>query len=97
MILVLLVLLLVAAALVAAVLGVASGRILVDPLADATHSTPDHGLPASPDSTDVDPVRFDTAPVGYDPREVDAHLDALRETLEEQERRIAALREDTRD
>ncbi|MEO7422359.1 MAG: DivIVA domain-containing protein [Ornithinibacter sp.] len=89
----LLILALVAAALVVVVLGVASGRIRVDPLADAMHSVPDHGLPVIPDAADVDAVRFDTAPLGYDPRDVDAALDRLRDTLEEQEHRIATLRE----
>ncbi len=82
----------VVATLAVVVLGVASGRIPVDPLAAATHSTPDHGLPANPDAADVDAVRFDTAPVGYDQREVDATLDRLRDTLGEQEQRIATLR-----
>ena len=92
-----LLLVLVGVALVAVVLGVASGRIRVDPLSPATHSVPDHGLPAVPESTDVGTVRFDTAPTGYRPREVDAHLDELRDRLAEQERRIAALRQDARD
>jgi len=91
-----LLLLLVAVALVAVVLGVASGRIRVDPLSPTTHSAPDHGLPAAPESADVDTVRFDTAPTGYRPREVDAHLDELRDRLAEQESRIAVLREDGR-
>lgn len=87
-----LLLLLVAAALVVAVLGVATGRIGVDPLADAVHTTPDHGLPEQPDAADVDAVRFDTAARGYAMADVDAHLDTLRETLAEREREVAALR-----
>ncbi|MEO5608055.1 MAG: DivIVA domain-containing protein [Ornithinibacter sp.] len=89
----LLILTLVGAVLAVVVLGVASGRIHVDPLAHATHSTPDHGLPPVPDAADVDAVRFDSAPTGYDTRDVDAALDRLRDTLAEQERRIATLRE----
>ena len=50
----LLILTLVGAVLAVVVLGVASGRIHVDPLAHATHSTPDHGLPPVPDAADVD-------------------------------------------
>lgn len=90
---ILLLLALVAVTLVLVVLGVASGRIPVDPLASVTHSTPDHGLPSSPDGADVDAVRFDTAPTGYAPHDVDAGLDRLRDTLDEQDQRIASLRE----
>ena len=68
----LVVLALVAVALVAAVLGVASGRLPADPLADAVRSTPDPGLPEQPEAADVDAVRFDTALRGYRMDEVDA-------------------------
>ena len=51
----------VAVALVVVVLGVASGGVAVDPLAEAVRSTPDHGLPPAPQAADVDGVRFDTA------------------------------------
>lgn len=87
---------LVAVALVAAVLGVASGRITVDPLADPVHSTPDHGLPPAPHAADVDHVRFDTALRGYRVDEVDAQLDVLRDDLAERERVLADLRRDER-
>ncbi|QIM20167.1 DivIVA domain-containing protein [Phycicoccus sp. HDW14] len=86
-------LVLVAVALVATVLGVATGRLRVDPLADAVTTTPDHGLPDEPEAADVDTVRFDTAARGYAMADVDAHLDALRETLAEREREAAALRD----
>ena len=65
------ILVLVAVALVAAVLGVASGRLPADPLADAVHSTPDPGLPEPPEAVDVDAVRFDTALRGYRMDDVD--------------------------
>ena len=88
----LLVLLVVAVALVAVVLAVASGRLDVDPLAEPTHTTPDHGLPAEPGAADVDAVRFDTAPRGYRMDEVDAHLEALRDDLAEREQTLDSLR-----
>ena len=87
----LIILALVAVALVTVVLGVASGRITVDPLAEAVHTTPDTGLPPSPTAADVDAVRFDTALRGYRVDEVDAHLEALREELAERERVLAEL------
>ena len=68
----LVILVLVAVALVAAVLGVASGRLPADPLAEAVHTTPDPGLPEPPAAADVDAVRFDTALRGYRMDEVDA-------------------------
>lgn len=86
-----LVLVLVAVALVAAVLGVASGRLPADPLADAVHTTPDAGLPPAPRAGDIDALRFDTALRGYRMDDVDAHLDDLRETLAERERTLAEL------
>ena len=66
------ILVLVAVALVAAVLGVASGRLPADPLAEAVHTTPDPGLPERPAAaSDVDAVRFDTALRGYRMDDVD--------------------------
>ena len=91
------ILVLVAVALVAAVLGVASGRLPADPLADAVHTTPDQGLPEPPVAADVDAVRFDTALRGYRMDEVDARLEVLRDDLEERERTLAALRAQRRD
>jgi DivIVA domain-containing protein len=88
----LVILALVAAALVVTVLGVASGRIPVDPLAEAVHTTPDTGLPEEPTASDVDAVRFDTAMRGYRVDEVDAHLETLREELAERERALSDLR-----
>jgi DivIVA domain-containing protein len=76
---------LVAVAVVLAVLAVASGRWPVDPLAAPVRSTPDHGLPDVPRSTDVDGVRFDTAARGYRQADVDARLAALRDALAERE------------
>ncbi len=84
-------LVLVAAAVVVAVLAVATGRWPVDPLSDPTRSTPDHGLPEEPLATDVDDIRFDTAARGYDMEGVDARLDTLRVALAERERRLAEL------
>jgi DivIVA domain-containing protein len=86
------ILVLVAVVLVAAVLGVASGRLPADGLADAVHTTPDPGLPESPSAADVDAVRFDTALRGYRMDEVDARLEVLRDDLAERERTLAALR-----
>lgn len=86
------VLVLVAVALVAAVLGVANGRLPADPLADAVRSTPDPGLPEQPEAADVDAVRFDTALRGYRMDEVDARLSALRDDLADRERTLARLR-----
>ncbi len=83
---------LVAVVLVLAVLAVASGRVAVDPLADAVTSTPDHGLPEDPDAADVDVVRFDTAARGYRMTDVDDRLEALREALADRERELAELR-----
>jgi DivIVA domain-containing protein len=88
----LVILALVAVALVVTVLGVASGRIPVDPLAEAVHTTPDTGLPDEPTASDVDAVRFDTAMRGYRVDEVDAHLEALRDELAERERVLSDLR-----
>lgn len=90
----LLLLVLVAVALVVAVLAVAAGRVPVDPLADAVTSTPDHGLPDAPTATDIDVVRFDTAPRGYRMQDVDVRLATLRDDLRERERTLAGLRRD---
>lgn len=87
----LVVLALVAVALVAAVLGVASGRVPADPLADAVRSTPDPGLPEHPRAADVTAVRFDTALRGYRTDDVDERLDELRDELAERERTVARL------
>jgi DivIVA domain-containing protein len=81
----------VAVAVVVAVLAVATGRWPADPLAAATHSTPDHGLPAEPRAVDVDDVRFDTAARGYRMDQVDSRLDVLRVALAERERRLEEL------
>ncbi|MBM6405127.1 DivIVA domain-containing protein [Phycicoccus sp. CSK15P-2] len=86
-------LLLTGVALVAATLAVASGRLRVDGLAEATTSTPDHGLGTEPEASDVDSVHFDTAPRGYRPEDVDARLDALRDELADRERELARLRD----
>ena len=86
------VLVLVAVALVAAVLGVASGRLPADPLADPVRTAPDPGLPEQPDAADVDAVRFDTALRGYRMAEVDARIEVLRDDLAERERTLARLR-----
>ena len=86
------ILVLVAVALVVAVLGVASGRLPADPMADAVHTTPDPGLPERPLATDVDAVRFDTALRGYRMGDVDERLEGLRDDLAERERTLARLR-----
>ena len=91
------ILVLVAVALVAAVLGVASGRLRADPLADAVHTTSDPGLPEPAAASDVDAVRFDTALRGYRMDEVDARLEVLRDDLAERERTLEALRVQQRD
>ena len=91
------ILVLVAVALVAAVLGVASGRLPADPLSYAVHTTPDPGLPEPPTAADVDAVRFDTALRGYRMEEVDARLEVLRDDLAERERTLAALQAQQRD
>lgn len=83
---------LVAVALVAVVLGVASGRVPADPLADPASSTPDHGLPERPQAADVDAVRFDTALRGYRMVDVDERLEELREDLAEREHTVAVVR-----
>ena len=88
----LILLLLTAVVLVAAVLGVASGRIPVDPMPDAVRSTPDPGLPHAPSAADVDAVRFDTALRGYRMDEVDARMDELQRELAERERVLETLR-----
>ncbi|GAA4412015.1 hypothetical protein GCM10023168_33440 [Fodinibacter luteus] len=85
------VLVLAAVALVAAVLGVASGRLPADPLVEPVRSTPDTGLPEVPAAADVDAVRFDTALRGYRMADVDARLEELREELAERERALATL------
>ncbi len=87
-------LVLVALALVAVTALVATGRLRVDPLADAVTSTPDHGLPPEPVAADVRSVRFDTAARGYRMDEVDAHLLDLADTLAAREREVAELRGD---
>ena len=86
------ILVLVAVALVVAVLGVASGRLPADPLAEAVHSTPDPGLPELPRAVDVDAVRFDTALRGYRMDDVDERLRGLRDELAEREHTLARLR-----
>ena len=88
----LVILVLVGVALVVAVLGVASGRLPADPLAEAVHSTPDPGLPERPAADDVDAVRFDTALRGYRTDDVDDRLAELRDDLAERERTLAGLR-----
>ncbi|MGL5860463.1 MAG: DivIVA domain-containing protein, partial [Phycicoccus sp.] len=82
----------VAVVVAATVVAVSTGRLPADPLAEATRSTPDHGLPDIPAAADVDAVRFDTAPRGYHPNDVDARLDELRDTLADRERELALLR-----
>ena len=86
------ILVLVAVALVVAVLGVASGRLPADPMAEAVRSTPDPGLPEHPLAVDVDAVRFDTALRGYRMDDVDDRLRGLRHDLAERERTLAGLR-----
>ena len=86
------ILVLVAVALVAAVLGVASGRLHADPLADAVHTTSDPGLPEAAAASDVDAVRFDTALRGYRMDQVDAVLDRLQERIAELESGSDTLR-----
>ncbi len=90
------ILVLVAVALVAVVLGVASGRLPADPLADAVRTTPDPGLPEGPSAADVDAVRFDTALRGYRIDDVDTRLEVLRDDLAERERPLARLRRNAR-
>lgn len=80
-----------AVALVAVVLGVASGRLSAEPLAEPVHSTPDPGLPEEPTAADVDAVRFDTALEGYRIDEVDGRLEELRVQLAEREQVLDAL------
>jgi DivIVA domain-containing protein len=87
----LVILVLVGVVLVVVVLGVASGRLPADPLADAVHTAPDPGLPPSPAAADVDAVRFDTALRGYRMEDVDVRLEALRDELAERERVLAEL------
>jgi DivIVA domain-containing protein len=86
------ILVLVAVALVVTVLGVATGRLPADPLADAVRSTPDPGLPERPQADDVEAVRFDTALRGYRMEDVDDRLEVLRDELAERERTLAELR-----
>ena len=88
----LVILVLTAAALVVTGLGVASGRIPVDPLAEPARSTPEHGLPDQPTAADVDVVRFDTALRGYRMEDVDRRLAALRDDLRDREETLADLR-----
>ena len=87
-----LILALVVVALVVAVLGVASGRLPADPMAEAVRSTPDPGLPERPAAVDVDAVRFDTAMRGYRMDDVDDRLRGLRDDLAARERTLAGLR-----
>lgn len=84
---------LVALALLVVGYAVATGRVVVDGLAPAVTTTPDHGLPARPRATDVNGVRFDTAARGYRMADVDDRLDALRTTLAAREREVEALRD----
>jgi len=80
-----------AVAVVAVVLGVASGRLPADPLAEPVRSTPDPGLPEQPTAADVDAVRFDTALQGYRIDEVDGRLEELRAQLAERQQVLDAL------
>ena len=82
-----------AVVLVAVVLAVATGRLRVDGLADATRTVPDHGLGPEPLAAEVSDVRFDTAPRGYRREDVDARLADLRDTLADREREVDRLRE----
>lgn len=75
----------------------AAGRWHIDLMADPVRSAPDPGLPVAPHAADVDAVRFDTAARGYRMADVDASLDELRDRLDEQERELAALRDDRLD
>lgn len=84
-------LVLVAVVLVATVLGVASGRLPADPLAEPVGSTPDTGLPDVPTAADVGAVRFDTALRGYRMDEVDSRLEMLQEVLAQREVELGQL------
>lgn len=69
-----------------------TSRLGYDPMAEATSSAPDPGLPATAHARDIDGIRFDTALRGYRMDQVDEVLDTLRSRLVEQEETIAALR-----
>lgn len=78
--------LLVAVAVVAVTVALATGRVPVDPMADAGTSVPDHGLAESGfAAADVDLVRFDTALRGYRMDQVDDVIDRLQARIAELE------------
>lgn len=87
---------LVAVALVAVVLGVATGRVHADPMVAPVSTTPETGLPEVPSASDVDAVRFDTEVRGYRIDDVDTRLDVLHETLAQREVELARLLDDKR-
>jgi DivIVA domain-containing protein len=64
-----------------------TGRIGYDPLAEATTSQRDPGLPEDFHAADLVDVHFDTALRGYRMDQVDAVLDRLQDRLAELESR----------
>ncbi|WP_353952960.1 hypothetical protein V6K52_05870 [Knoellia sp. S7-12] len=80
---------LLAVAVIAVTALLATGRLDVLTLADATSTTPPLELPQTVTAADVDGLSVGTTLYGYAPAEVDAALDARRDRLAEQESALA--------
>lgn len=80
---------LLAVAVIAVTALLATGRLGVPTLADATSTKPPLELPPTVTSADVDGLSVGTTLYGYAPAAVDAALDARRDRLAEQERALA--------
>lgn len=73
-----------------------SGRLPYDPMAPATSTVPDEGLPDGPVTAgDVPVIAFDTALRGYRMDQVDRVLDRLQGEIADRDRLIARLRAGT--
>lgn len=86
------VLALLAVAVVTVTALVATGRLDVPGMAQATSTRPPLELPHTITSADVDELSVGTTLYGYAPDDVDPALDARRDRLAEQERELADRR-----
>lgn len=77
-----------AVAIIVVTVLLATGRLDVPTLAEATSSRRPLELPPTVTATDVDGLSLGTTLYGYAPAEVDAALDARRDRLAEQDRAL---------
>ena len=71
--------------LIGGLVALVAGRLPYDPMAEATTSQRDPGLPEAFHATDIADVHFDTALRGYRMDQVDAVLDRLQDRIAELE------------